>query len=155
MIRARANSNRGDAVFVIQPNRNLSWKRTKLVFFCLAFCICSVAAYFVYKGAWLVLPFTGLELIVLGLGLYLQCCHAYRKEVVSVGERAVSVNDGRREFMFSKAWLSIIHSQDSTGWYPSRLVIGSHGRFIEIGDFLVESERNRLAEDLRCAIQGA
>ena len=38
--------------------------------------------------------------------------------------------------------------KDPRGWYPSRLYIGSHGRFAEIGQALVESERVCLAEEL-------
>ena len=35
------------------------------------------------------------------------------------------------------------------------LFIGSHGKYVEIGKYLIESERETLANNLRCTIQGA
>ena len=158
MVQADAQCNRKDAVLVVQPNRSLSWRNTKLVFLFLALCLAAVAACFYSLGAWLVIPFAGLELLVIGLGLYLQCCYAHQQQIIQIDENTISVSDGRQgkpKTSFPKAWLRIVRTHDPKGWYPSRRVIGCHGEFIEIGKFLVESERNRLAENLRCAIQGA
>jgi len=146
-----------DAVLVIQPNRNLSWKTTKQVFLFLACCLFAVAAYFFSLGAWLITPFVGLELLVIGVGLYLQCLSAHRQQIIQIGEENISITDckGRQLASFPKAWLKVVHTRDPKGWYPSRLFIGSHGKYVEIGKNLVESERNTLADNLRCAIQGA
>ncbi|MGD8588839.1 MAG: DUF2244 domain-containing protein [Chromatiales bacterium] len=146
-----------DAVLVIQPNRNLSWKTTKRVFLFIASCLLIVACYFYSLGAWLVTPFVGLELLIIGLGLYLQCLNAHRQQIIQIDEETISLSDckGRQIASFPRAWLKVVQTRDPRGWYPSRLFIGSHGRYVEIGKNLVENERNRLADNLRCAIQGA
>jgi uncharacterized membrane protein len=146
-----------DSVLVIQPNRNLSWKTTKLVFLFITSCLLAVAGFFLSLGAWLVTPFVGLELLVIGIGLYLQCLTAHRRQIIQIDEETISLTDckGRQLASFPKAWLKIIQTRDPRGWYPSRLFIGSHGRYVEIGKNLIESERNSLADNLRCAIQGA
>jgi uncharacterized membrane protein len=146
-----------NAVLVIQPNRNLSWKTTKRVFLVITCCLLAVACYFFSLGAWLVTPFVGLELLVIGLGLYLQCLSAHQQQIIQIGEETISLSDckGRQFASFPRAWLKVVQTRDPKGWYPSRLFIGSHGRFVEIGKNLVESERNKLADNLRCAIQGA
>ena len=146
-----------DALLVIQPNRNLSWKTTKLVFLFIACCLVAVACYFFTLGAWLVTPFVGLELLVVGLGLYLQCLSAHQHQTIQIREDSISIIDckGRQLASFPRAWLKVVQTRDPKGWYPSRLFIGSHGKFVEIGKNLVESERTTLADNLRCAIQGA
>jgi uncharacterized membrane protein len=147
-----------DAVWLIQPNRNLSWQKTKLAFLLLGFCIAAVAIYFASLGAWLVVPFAGLELLLLGIALYLQCCHAHQQQVIKIDADTVSICDGRREKVeasYPRAWSRVVQTRDPRGWYPSRLFIGAHGRFIEIGSYLIESERDLLADNLRCALQDA
>jgi uncharacterized membrane protein len=52
------------------------------------------------------------------------------------------------EHRFQRAWARILLLRDPSGWYPSRLLLRSHGRSIEIGPWLVEDERLELAEEL-------
>ena len=146
-----------DAVLIVQPNNNLTWRRTKLVFLFFALCLASVGLYCYVLGAWLVVPFAGLELLVIGLGLYLQCLSSHQREIIQIDENTLCLTDckGRQLASFPRAWLKVVQTQDPKGWYPSRLFIGSHGRYVEIGKNLVESERSSLADNLRCAIQGA
>ena len=102
---------RHDAVLVIQPNRNLSWNTTKLAFLFLAMCIVAVACYFVALGAWLVVPFAGIELLLIGLCMYLQCCHAHRQQIIQVDASSVSISDGREKAplaCFPRAWLKVM-----------------------------------------------
>jgi uncharacterized membrane protein len=156
MVLEDAESNQQDTVLVIQPNRNLTWRKTKLLFLFLALCLSAVAWYFMSLGAWLVVPFTGLELFVIGVGLYLHCCYSHQQQVIQVDSDQVLVYQGQSDsppVRFPKAWSKIVHTRDPKGWYPSRLFIGSHGKFIEIGKYLIESERDTLADNLRCAIQ--
>lgn len=156
MLLADAERSHCDAVLVIQPNKNLSWNQTKLLFLFLGLCLTAVACYFLSLGAWLVVPFAGLELLVIGLGLYMQCCHSHKQQVIEIGAEDITISDGREKTQpasFPRAWLKIVQTRDPHGWYPSRLFIGSHGKFIEIGEYLIESERNMLANNLRCAIQ--
>lgn len=158
MVLADAHCRRDAAVLVIQPNRNLSWQKTKLVFLFLALCLIAVACYFTSLGAWLVIPFTGLELLLIGVGLYLQCCHAHQQQIIQIDDSTISVSNGGKgaqQTCFPKAWSKIVQTHDPKGWYPSRLFIGAQGQFIEIGKFLIDSERDTLADNLRCAIQGA
>ncbi|MEN8213628.1 MAG: DUF2244 domain-containing protein [Pseudomonadota bacterium] len=158
MLQTIANNGRQDAVFVIQPNRNLSWSSVKLLFLFLALCLAAVAGYFVSLGAWLVVPFAGLELLAIGFGFYFHCCHAHRQQLIRVDADSISITDGRegvQQTCFPRAWSKIVQTRDPEGWYPSRLFIGAHGKFIEIGEYLIESERDTLANNLRCTIQGA
>ncbi len=104
-------------------------------------------------GAWPVLTFTGLEILLLAVCLYLVARRAEDYEVISIRGERVEVCQGfltkqGRSCSFPRAWARAILQHHVTGWYPSRLTIRSHGREVEIGRCLNEEERERLARDL-------
>jgi uncharacterized membrane protein len=142
----------GDGSFLIQPNRALGWVGMKRLFIALSACVCAVAAYFAAQGAWLVLPFAGLEIAVLALGLYLSARCSATREIVSICGADLTVSRRRRQTLESQClkrhWTRVVLSQDPTGWYPSRLFLRCHGRQIELGGALLEQERKKLAQDL-------
>lgn len=145
-------------VITIEPNRNLSWRQSKWLFFFLAGCVALVSLYFASLGAWLVLPFTGLEILIIGGAIYAQSCCAHRRQMIRVDRSQVEITGLRKpqtRKTFPKAWSKVIQTRDRSHWYPSRLLIGSHGEYVEIGTDLIEDERERLADQLRCAIEGA
>jgi uncharacterized membrane protein len=158
MVRSDVQFGSSNTVFIVEPNRNLSWQQSKLLFLFLAGCVVSVACFFAYLGAWLVLPFAGFEILVIGGGIYAQSCCAHRKEIIRVDRSQVEIRDSRKQTplkSFPRAWLKIIQIRDRGDWYPSRLLIGSQGEFFEIGKNLIEDERESLANQLRSAIEGA
>lgn len=157
VFRAPQNRDSDEAVLVVQPNRSLSWNQSKGLFLFLLVCIGLVGLYFLSLGAWLVLPFAGLEVLIVGVAIYCQSSCAHKKEIIHIDATHVRVSDERNrqaERCFHKAWLKIIQRHDPKGWYPSRLLIGSHGEFIEVGKNLLEEEREMLATNLRNAIEG-
>jgi uncharacterized membrane protein len=142
-------------VFTIEPNRNLSWKQSKRLLFFLSGCVTVVSLYFASLGAWLVLPFGCLEVLFIGGAIYLQSCCAHRRQVIRVGRKKIEIRDsGKADStkIFPKAWSSIVQIRDRKGWYPCRLLIGTHGEYVEIGKHLMEDERESLANQLRYAI---
>jgi Integral membrane protein (DUF2244) len=44
----------------------------------------SCGAFFTLQGLWLVLPFSGLEMLALGIGLYVTSRRVYRREVITL-----------------------------------------------------------------------
>ena len=142
--------------FVIRPNSSLGWRST--VWLLLGFAALSgcIATGFALLGAWMILPFAGLEVVVLCIALYLCAQRNSRCEVIAVGRESVTVMRGRKEpeegHEFQRAWVQIVHEQPAHHWYPSRLLIRSHGRAVEVGSCLTEEERKQLACQLEQAI---
>jgi uncharacterized membrane protein len=121
-------------------------------------CVALISLYFASLGAWLVLPFTGLEILVIGGAIYAQSCCAHRHQIIRVDRTQIEIHDTRKPALsktFPRAWSRIVQTRDFKGWYPSRLLIGSHGEFVEIGKHLMEDERESLANQLRYTIEGA
>jgi uncharacterized membrane protein len=139
--------------YVIQPNRSLSWQGT-LVFFAAATAVTlTVAAVFAFQGAWLILPFAGLEIIALGTCLYLCSRKNSEREVIHIDEESVKVERGRNEARFrvefQRHWARVKLTRSRRPWYPTRLTISSMGKEVEIGSSLIDEERATLARELR------
>lgn len=142
--------------FVIRPNRSLTWTQTKFVYLSLASVCLVVATGFTVMGFWLVLPFAGAEVIALGAGFYYCALGGKTTEVVCVDDRRVAVEKSHpaphRVCEFERAWAKIALLPARIQWYPSRLVIRSHGKQVQLGAFLSEAERRKLAGELGRAI---
>ena len=140
--------------FVLRPNRSLSWQGSLIFFFSLCLVSGIIAIGLALLGYWLVLPFTGLELLALGISLYVVARRCYQCEVICITGDAVPIEKGiehpQERWTFSRIWARVVLERYPTSWYPSRLLIRSHGRAVEIGRFLNEEERQRLAGELTC-----
>ncbi len=152
MVAAECDSSALNCRYVIRPNRSLSWRGT-VVFFWSIFVVCmGIALSFAFAGLWMVLPFAGLELLALGVCLYLTCLRSSRCEVISVDRDTVKIESGRRRAErcneFGRGWVQVRLQTSPYRWYPSRLILGSHGREVEVGAFLSETERTDLAREL-------
>jgi uncharacterized membrane protein len=139
--------------YTLRPNCSLSWRWVKRLLVGLAVCMAAVSAYWVTLGAWLVVPFTGLEFLVLGLGFYLCSVAGHSREVIEIDGADLRVLRGHRRLAeaarFPRYWTRVTLLRDPRGWYPSRLVLRCHGRRCEVAARLVEAER----EDLAVALQ--
>ena len=143
----------GDCTFTVRPNCALGWIWMKRLFLFLTACIAMVSAWFASQGAWLVLPFAGLEVAALAVGVYLNGRWSSTREVIEFRAADLRVYRGQRELneliRLPRHWSRVVLLRDPRDWYPSRLVLECHGRRIEVGAALVEAEREALANDLR------
>lgn len=143
--------------FILRANRSASWLQNKVFFAVLAFVSLTIATGFSVLGFWPVLPFAGAELAFLGICLWWTACRADTTEVVDIDEQTVAVQRGRnapqQRWSFQRAWAQIRLVRSFTHLHPSRLFIGSHGRNVQLGAFLTESERRAFAKQLRSAVR--
>jgi uncharacterized membrane protein len=142
--------------FVLRPNSSLSWKGNLLFFAVMVTVSLGIAITFTFLGAWMVLPFAGLEMTVLGIALYVVACRSMHVEVISVHDDEIEICKGRWQLetviRIKRCWARISLERSSHDWYPKRLLIWSHGKGTEVGGFLSETERECLAGELRRAV---
>lgn len=155
MVAVERSEDRNQCRFVLRPNRSMSWRGALIFFFSLLLLSSSIGMGLAAMGFWMVLPFAGLEMFALGLGLYLVACRCYECEVISIAENSILIEKGRRyprqRWTLGRVWARVILERSPRRWYPSRLLIRSHGRVVEVGRFLHEEERQHLATELmRC-----
>ena len=142
--------------FVLSPNCSISWR--ELVLFYIFTCVVALAigVFFTLQGLWLVLPFSGLEMLALGFALYLTSRKVNRKEVITLDQRRTRIEKGvhqiDKSWEFETPWIRLVDEPAGRPGRPRKLAIGSHGNYVEVGDFLDNSEKDRLAFQLKDCI---
>lgn len=145
--------------FVIKPNSSLSWQQVIVYFVIIAGTSLSVAVYFMLKGIWMVIPFAGVEILLLGVAFYMTARRCTIKEVIIIGTDTLYIERGRyrveQQYKYKTAWTKVALRPPEFRNYPSKLMIGSHGKLIEIACDLCEEEKEKLAVDLRASLADA
>jgi len=145
---------------VVRPNRSLSWRQSLIFLAAIAVPLLLVSLVLAARGFWLILPFAGLELAALFACIYVVSHAAQRCEVISIGATMVTVEKGRERGRcpekggpeerteFARGWVRVELSNKTKHWYPRRLWIGASGRRVELGEFLIDEEKEKLAAEL-------
>ena len=138
--------------FVIKPNRAMPWGQLLVFYLALVLLLLVFSTFFIFKGMTLILPFYGIELLALGYALYVTARRSSYQEVITFDNDVIVVESGRispeTRCELQRYWAKMRLERSWNSWYPSRLLICSHGKQIEIGKFLNEQERLGLASEL-------
>ncbi|MDH3716456.1 MAG: DUF2244 domain-containing protein [Gammaproteobacteria bacterium] len=142
-----------NAQIVVRADQSLSWQGNLTVLTGLGVVIATIATGFAFVGLWMVVPFAGLELLAVAIGLYVTSRRLAHSEVISLSPRSVQVESGYRYPANSRRvrrrWARIDLHDGHSPAERSRLYIRSHGRVIEVGACLTDKEREKLARELR------
>jgi uncharacterized membrane protein len=141
---------------VLTPNRSISWPL--LLRFYLFTCLLSfsIAGLFTLLGYWIVLPFSGLEMMALGLGLYFASRKIYRQEVITIDKVNIKIEKGHINpvniWVFDSHWVNI-ETEKTKGYRNNiKIMMGSHGKYIELGSFLTKLDKESLVFELNKGI---
>lgn len=147
----------GSLSFVVRPNRSLPVVGMIALFVALSTMALTIGIGFTLAGAWMVLPFAGLEVVVVGA----LCLWLYRHlddcELVVIEDDRVRVirRVGTKESQqdFPRYWVRVTLNRSQDERSPSRLLIGSHGRFVSLAENINERDRLLLATELTSALR--
>ncbi len=150
MILSNADSQSNYSV-IFKPNCSLNSKGKRQVFILLTVIPCCIALGFALLGAWLVLPFVGLEIAALGYAFYYVDCHDSDYESISIDGDCLLVErcTGQvvSQHQLNPYWISVVRHELPNG--ELRLGLLSHGKEIEIGRYLTRKQRESLAVQLQ------
>jgi uncharacterized membrane protein len=141
---------------VLLPNRSIRWR--ELVIFYLLMCLVAllVGLFFAVQGLWLVLPFPGLEMLALGIVLYLVSRDGSRRQIITVNNSKVRIEKGvyhcDQSWEFNSAWVRLNYQYAGPTGSLRKLELGVHGNYIEVGEFLSNIEKDALAFQLKDCI---
>ena len=142
--------------FVLSPNCSISWRQL-LVFYLLT-CVVALAVglFFTMQGLWLVLPFSGIEMLALGAGLYFTSRKVYRREVITLDRRYTRIEKGVQRvdqcWEFQTPWVRVVDDCQDGLRARRKLAIGMSGESVEVGSFLANWEKDALAFQLKDCI---
>jgi uncharacterized membrane protein len=153
MIESEHDAVAGTFRFVLKPNASMSPRQVRGLIAVLAVAMGSIGLFFANMGAWLVLPFSGAEWLLLAVCFKLVLARSAVREVITITAHAVLVESGHGRAentqRIQRAWVNVDCVRSRIAGHPSRLYLRRHGKSLEIGRFLVEPERQGLALELR------
>lgn len=145
---------RGTSI-VLQPNASLSWQQSRIVIGFIVTCSMLIAAYCAMQGAWMVLPFAGLESGLFALCITLVCVHQQRRQVIRLESGLIEIAQGSKGPEQILRWpvhaVRMLRTPDVRRSMPPKLTLKSEQDSIELGGFLNRSDRQALYDLLRDA----
>lgn len=139
MITPNLNTDGCTGNILIEPNHPTSWRDN--INFIKIFSLLSlvIGIIFTYQGFLLVLPFSGLEILVLAISLYIVYKHYNTCQVIYFTDDSVIIESGNQHAdertRYQRYW-SQFHIDDPGPYSIPRLTIRSKGKSTEIGHFL-------------------
>jgi uncharacterized membrane protein len=132
-------------------NRSLS-PVGRIVFLALIFSnVLIVAAGFAFVGAWVVLPFAGVEIVALGLAFYLVSLRDDDFERLTINNYTVVVDACNRDASyhaeFNRAWVLVVWRMDGNG-LGCTLALRSHGAELVLGRLMNDEQRLSWSREL-------
>jgi uncharacterized membrane protein len=107
-----------------------------------------VAGYFYLFGAWMILIFTSIEILVVTIALYVYTRHALDYEKIAISGKQLlferSWGGKIQRYEFNTIWTKLVRS-DATG---KDLVLKTSAKEVAIGFFVGANERERFGKEL-------
>ena len=136
-------------VLIARRNDSLSPSGRRLFFVSIVFVSLAIASLWAFNGAWYVLPFSVLELVVLYVALKLVERHSGDFESIQVAGDRILVEQRRRgrvsRHEFNRHWVQLVVTDAARGRFAMR----SHGREVTFGEFLSNDQRSAVTSELR------
>ena len=141
-----------DYRIIAKPNCSLSSKEQLGVVVLIASLSFIIATGFFIAGAWLVLPFAGLEVLAVGFAFYYINCHSGDYESITIeGDKlAIEKHSYKKtsEIVFNRYWARVM-LRDLPGG-DQALLLRSHGKEVEFGRYFMNNDqRLALAKQLQ------
>jgi len=154
-----AISNLGNQI-ILRPNNSLSPQDGLKVILALTLVVLLVSLGFMHIGAWLVLPFAGLEVLAIAYAFYTVYLHSADFESITIAGDSVviEIRDYKKltTTVFQRYWaqVNLRDVVNNRADAKSGIFISSHGKEVEFGKkFINDEQRALLARELRQTIR--
>lgn len=142
----------------LRPSPPMPARTLKIVVGIVAALNLAFAAGFVLRGAWPIMPFMGLDVLLLAWAFRASLRAARRHERVTVTPSALRIErhpaDGPvSEVALNPYWVRVEMPEPAE--HGSQLTLWSHGRGVRVGSFMAPEERAGFARSLKAAIRKA
>lgn len=153
MVTSDINDETRTGLIILRPNASWSWRANLYLLYTLLAVSLTVGVGFAFMGAWMILPYSILELSVLFLCIYVCVQKCNRQEVIKVEEHEVTVEKGIKRpndtQSYHRLWAKFIVKPPRHPWETEIITFASHGQELELGGFLNRSDKQQLIADLK------
>ena len=141
---------------ILTPNKSLSWKFSLLFILVIAVTCGVIGIGFYLLGASLILPFAGLQILLVGACVFFVVKRTYKQEIITMTPEKLTIEKGinspKHKWEYFRIWAYVVVEKPKHPWYPAHILITSKGERVPVGDFLTENEKFTLVENLRTII---
>jgi uncharacterized membrane protein len=143
---------------VLRPHRSLSPVGFAVIMSILAIWSFVGGLVFWLKGAWPVIGFLGIDIVLVYWAFRASYGQGRAAERLCLSDGTLTVwrmdkRGAEERFAFPSYWLRVTLEEDRNG--PGQLLLSSHGRHLAVGAFLAPDERADLARELSAALRQA
>tara|TARA_R110002072_G_scaffold3830_6_gene27378 strand:- start:55523 stop:56005 length:483 start_codon:yes stop_codon:yes gene_type:complete len=153
MIDARIDDKSHTGQIILKPNASFSWAANLYLLYSLMGISLAIGIGFATMGAWMILPYSVLELSTLAVCIYVCVKNCNRQEVITVHEHEVRVEKGIRTpsetWNFHRLWAKFLVKPAKHPWEGQTVSIASHGKELELGSFLSRRDKLQLIACLK------
>ena len=158
MISANIDDNSQTGQIILQPNYSWPWRYNLYLLYTLTGISLSISIGFALLGAWVVLPYCVLELVVLGACMHYCVWQCSKREVITVSEEDVRIEKGinrpSESWDYQRHWAKFLVQKPRHSWDPAIVSIRSHGKETELGSFLNKPDKTELIRQLKRVVPG-
>lgn len=143
-------------ILTLRPNRSATWFQSKLFLLVMMIPMFTIAIGWSFVGAWPILPFAGLEFLVLAYVTYLVSYRNYQKDSITIEKDKLTISSGVGA-PNGKSPVELVLLRPQTHLYVTKpkkpmdlpiLHLADHKLRLEIGQFLNEQDREQLRDEL-------
>lgn len=142
----------GGTRLLLTPNRSLSWKGNVRIWMGLVVLSAIIGIGWALAGAWVILPFAGLELIAVAAGIYITSRDCQRKEVLTMEGDRILLEKGRTQknaqWTLPRPYTRLQMKDPVHPFAPAKLFLSHRDHRISLGGFLNVEDTERLIETL-------
>ena len=142
--------------FVVQGNRSMSWRANLWLAASLGAICMGIAVALATFGLWLVIPFAGLEIVLVVTCLYLTLRRLSHKEVITVDVEAIRLEWGYtrpdRVVDLPRRWARLRFHDPESPFHTGDLSVAAHGRSYALGRCLNKGEKQTLHAGLAAVL---
>ena len=157
MVKIENNTEENIYRILLRPNQSTDWKTSIIFISIIAITCLAIGIGFAFAGATMILPFAGLEVIFVGVCVYLVMKKTYKQEVITLTQETLKIEKGEGKidqvWEYFRMWSFVSVERPQHPWYPAHIVVTSKGERVPIGDFLNEDEKEELVSNLERIIQ--
>lgn len=114
--------------------------------------IATIAVFFSFLGAWMILPFAGLEVVCVVFAFYFWFRYCIPMEVIRISDAEIILEKGRsqleQQWHCQRFWVKL-RVYPHAGWYLPKVTLQCQQMEIEIGKFLNKEDKQLLIQELR------
>ena len=148
----QVNKSQNQLCLILEPNRSATWKQTYRFVFIVAIFVLVIAIGWSIAGAWMILPFAGIEIALLAYFMHRVTKSTYQQQQIKIDENDISILSNRvnQKVTLPRNTVSLIVVSSENVFDTCQLIFqGVDTKNIEFGEFLNQEDKNIIISHLQ------